>query len=212
MVGRWPSGAPLVLAPEQDDLELGDDPTRSNDFVYEKDDARGLKCPLGAHARRMSPRDASIICGVPLHRMIRRSTSYGPMLPEGVLEDDGAERGIIFVAAGTRLDRQFEFIKTQWINEGLFFGSPDEKDPLVRPERRQRPVHHPEAPDPPPPDRAAGVRGQPRRRVLLHPQRAPLAVGARHVIAKLGARTSGLANSAVLPDQARLFVPDFVPE
>jgi deferrochelatase/peroxidase EfeB len=66
MVGRWPSGAPLVLAPEQDDPELGDDPTRSNDFMYEKDDAWGLKCPLGAHARRMSPRDASIICIVPL--------------------------------------------------------------------------------------------------------------------------------------------------
>jgi deferrochelatase/peroxidase EfeB len=81
----------------------------------------------------MNPRDASIICVVPLHRMIRRSTSYGPMLPEGVLEDDGAERGIIFVAAGARLDRQFEFIKTQWINEGLSFGSPDVKDPLVGP-------------------------------------------------------------------------------
>lgn len=25
--------------------------------------------------------------------MIRRGTSYGPLLPEGVLEDDGADRG-----------------------------------------------------------------------------------------------------------------------
>jgi hypothetical protein len=55
------------------------------------------------------------------------------MLPEGVLEDDGADRGIIFVAAGARLDRQFEFVKTQWINDGLVFGSPDDKDPLVGP-------------------------------------------------------------------------------
>ena len=30
---------------------------------------------------------------VRLHRMIRRGTSYGPMLPDGVLEDDGADRG-----------------------------------------------------------------------------------------------------------------------
>jgi Dyp-type peroxidase family len=133
IVGRWPSGAPLALAPDKDDPELGDDPARSNDFLYQADDPRGLKCPLGAHARRVNPRDASII-GVPrLHRLIRRSTSYGPMLPEGVLEDDGEDRGIIFVAAGARLDRQFEFVKTQWINDGLFFGSPDDKDPLVGP-------------------------------------------------------------------------------
>lgn len=133
IVGRWPSGAPLALAPDGDDPELGDDPVRSNDFLYQADDPRGLKCPLGAHARRMNPRDADII-GVPLlHRLIRRSTSYGPMLPEGVLEDDGADRGIIFVAAGAHLDRQFEFVKTEWINQGLFFGSPDEKDPLVGP-------------------------------------------------------------------------------
>jgi hypothetical protein len=56
------------------------------------------------------------------------------MLAEGVLEDDGADRGIIFVAAGARLDRQFEFVKTQWINEGVFVGSPDDKDPLVGPD------------------------------------------------------------------------------
>ncbi|PRY66963.1 Dyp-type peroxidase family [Glaciihabitans tibetensis] len=133
MVGRWTSGAPLVLSPDADDPALGGDIERSNAFMYEADDPRGIKCPVGAHARRMNPRDASII-GVPrLHRLMRRSTSYGPMLPDGVLEDDGVDRGIIFVAAMARIDRQFEFVKTQWINEGLFFGAPDEKDPLVGP-------------------------------------------------------------------------------
>ena len=65
--------------------------------------------------------------------MIRRGTSYGPMLPEGVLEDDGADRGIIFVFAGAHLKRQFEFVKTQWLNDGIFIGAPLEKDPLVGP-------------------------------------------------------------------------------
>ena len=65
--------------------------------------------------------------------MIRRGTSYGPMLPEGVLEDDGADRGIIFVFAGAHLKRQFEFVKTQWLNDGIFIGAPPEKDPLVGP-------------------------------------------------------------------------------
>jgi Dyp-type peroxidase family len=135
MVGRWQSGAPLVLAPERDDPELGADRRRHNDFLY-VDDLRGFKCPAGAHARRANPRDALDAEGsvnVRLHRMIRRGTSYGQALPDGVLEDDGAERGIIFVFAGAHLKRQFEFVKTQWLNDGIFIGAPTEKDPLVGP-------------------------------------------------------------------------------
>jgi Dyp-type peroxidase family len=146
-VGRWASGAPLALAPEHDDPELGADLRRNNAFLYQADDPQGLKCPIGAHARRMNPRDATVI-GVPrLHRMIRRSTSYGPMLPQGVLEDDGADRGIIFVAGMAHLERQFEFVKTEWVNQGLFIGAPHDKDPLAGPNDRsgqftipQRPI------------------------------------------------------------------------
>ena len=79
MVGRWQSGAPLVLSPDRDDPELGADPHRNNDFLY-RDDLRGFKCPAGAHARRANPRDALDNDGsvnVGLHRMIRRGTSYG---------------------------------------------------------------------------------------------------------------------------------------
>jgi len=135
MVGRWQSGAPLTLAPERDDPDLGADPHRNNDFAY-ADDLRGFRCPVGAHARRANPRDALDEDGsvnVRLHRMIRRGTSYGPALPEGVLEDDGADRGIIFVFAGSHIRRQFEFVKTQWLNDGIFIGVPSEKDPLVGP-------------------------------------------------------------------------------
>jgi Dyp-type peroxidase family len=133
MVGRWPSGAPLALSPEADDPELGADPQRNNSFGY-RDDVRGFKCPAGAHARRANPRDAledEHSVDVRLHRMIRRGTSYGPTLPDDVLEDDGADRGIVFVFAGAHLKRQFEFVKTQWINDGVFIGAPEESDPLV---------------------------------------------------------------------------------
>jgi Dyp-type peroxidase family len=133
MVGRWQSGAPLTVSPERDDPELGADAARNNDFGY-ADDLRGFKCPAGAHARRANPRDSLDQDGsvnVRLHRMIRRGTSYGPMLPDGVLEDDGADRGIVFVFAGAHLRRQFEFVKTQWLNDGIFIGAPAEKDPLV---------------------------------------------------------------------------------
>ena len=188
MVGRWQSGAPLALSPERDDPELGADPQRNNDFLY-GDDPRGFKCPAGAHARRANPRDALDDDGsvdVRLHRMIRRGTSYGPMLPEGVLEDDGADRGIVFVFAGAHLKRQFEFVKTQWLNDGIFIGAPAEKDPLVGPNDGTGDLHHPAAADPPPAAGPAAVRRHPRRRVLLRsrPARAALAGGARHVTAR----------------------------
>lgn len=135
MVGRWQSGAPLTLSPQRDDPKLGADRHRNNDFLY-RDDLRGFKCPAGAHARRANPRDAfdhEMSVDVRLHRMIRRGTSYGPRLPEGVLKDDGVDRGIIFVFVGAHLKRQFEFVKTQWLNDGIFIGAPAEKDPLVGP-------------------------------------------------------------------------------
>lgn len=133
MVGRWQSGAPLAVTPDRDDPELGADPVRNNDFGF-TDDPRGFKCPVGAHARRANPRDSLDQEGsvdVRLHRMLRRSTSYGPMLPEGVTEDDGVDRGIVFVFAGAHIKRQFEFVKTQWLNDGIFIGAPLEADPLV---------------------------------------------------------------------------------
>ena len=135
MVGRWQSGAPLALTPDRDDPELGADAGRNNDYAY-GDDLRGFKCPAGAHARRANPRDALDHEGSVnsrLHRMIRRGTSYGPMLPDGVTEDDGVDRGIIFVFAGAHIKRQFEFVKTQWLNDGIFIGAPAERDPLVGP-------------------------------------------------------------------------------
>ena len=129
-VGRWPSGAPLALAADKDDPELGADPARNNAFMY-GDDPRGLKCPVGAHARRMNARDAVITGQVRLHRMIRRGTNYGPSLPPGVLDDDGADRGLMFAFVGAHLARQFEFVQQQWVNDGKFIGAPAERDPLI---------------------------------------------------------------------------------
>src|SRR5689334_6310057 len=37
MVGRWPSGAPLTLAPDTDDPDLGADHSRNNSFGYRED-------------------------------------------------------------------------------------------------------------------------------------------------------------------------------
>ena len=131
MMGRWRSGAPLALCPFQDDAELGADKRRNNDFLYEEDDPAGFKTPGGSHIRRTNPRDGSVAGVVRLHRMIRRGTAYGPVLPGGVLEDDGADRGLMFAFVGAHLGRQFEFVQSQWINDGVFFGAGDAQDPIV---------------------------------------------------------------------------------
>lgn len=134
MMGRWRSGAPLALCPFHDDPELGADPKRNNDFLFDEDDPKGFKTPQGSHIRRMNPRDA-VVTGVPrLHRMIRRGTSYGPLFPEGVLEDDGVDRGLAFIFVGSRLDRQFEFVQTEWMNDSRFFGAGGESDPIAGPQ------------------------------------------------------------------------------
>ena len=131
MMGRWRSGAPLALCPFHDEPELGADSSRNNNFLYEEDDPAGLKTPGGSHIRRTNPRDASIAGVARIHRMIRRGTAYGPPLPEGVLEDDGADRGLMFTFVGAHLGRQFEFVQSQWVNDGVFFGAGDAKDPIV---------------------------------------------------------------------------------
>lgn len=131
MMGRWRSGAPLALCPLHDDSTLGADPQRNNNFLFHEDDARGFKTPGGSHIRRMNPRDAQIAGVARIHRMIRRGTAYGPVLPEGVLEDDGADRGLMFAFVGANIGRQFEFVQSQWVNDGVFFGAGEDRDPIT---------------------------------------------------------------------------------
>lgn len=131
MMGRWRSGAPLALCPFHDDPQLGADPRRNNDFLFQEDDPGGFKTPGGSHIRRTNPRDASIAGVARIHRMIRRGTAYGPTLPDGVLEDDGADRGLMFAFVGAHIRRQFEFVQSQWINDGVFFGAGSDQDPII---------------------------------------------------------------------------------
>lgn len=131
MMGRWRSGAPLALCPVHDDPELGADPRRRNDFLFKEDDSIGYKTPCGSHIRRMNPRDADVAGVVRIHRMIRRGTSYGTPLPDGVLEDDGVDRGLMFAFVGAHLGRQFEFVQSEWMNNSDFFGGSPGKDPVA---------------------------------------------------------------------------------
>ncbi len=128
LMGRWRSGAPLVLAPDKDDPALGADPQRNNDFNYKEMDPIGYAVPLGAHARRMNPRDTA--ASINRRRMIRRGATYGPHLPENALED-GAERGIAAFVICASLVRQFEFAQNVWTNDPNFHELGNEHDPII---------------------------------------------------------------------------------
>jgi Dyp-type peroxidase family len=127
LMGRWRSGAPLVLAPDGDDPQLGADSQRNNDFNYRRADPVGYAVPLGSHIRRMNPRDTA--ANMNRHRLIRRGATYGQALPEGAPED-GAERGIAAFIICASLIRQFEFAQNVWINDRNFHELENERDPF----------------------------------------------------------------------------------
>ena len=128
LMGRWRSGAPLVLAPDKDDPALGADPQRNNNFAYKSQDPLGYAVPLGAHMRRMNPRDTA--ANMNRRRMIRRGATYGSHLPEGT-PDDGSERGIAAFVICASLIRQFEFAQNVWINDRNFHELGNERDPII---------------------------------------------------------------------------------
>lgn len=131
LMGRWPDGAPIALAPEVDDPALAVDPHRVNHFDY-TGDPLGLVCPRGAHVRRARPRDDN-----PANRrrlLLRRGLPYGEELPEGA-PDDG-DRGLVGFFLNASIERQFEFVQRKWLNWRQFDGLDDESDPVTGSEGR----------------------------------------------------------------------------
>ncbi|NKQ51309.1 Dyp-type peroxidase [Amycolatopsis sp. K13G38] len=133
MVGRWPSGAPLALSPEQDEPGLAE-----RDFAYHAKDPDGVACPIGSHVRRANPRDsleprpgsAASLRVNDRHRLLRRARSYTA----------GAERGLYFLCLNGNLARQYEFVQHTWINSPHFDGLHDAPDPVVAPRNDGGPV------------------------------------------------------------------------
>lgn len=131
MMGRWRGGAPLVLSPDQDDVDLACDIARTNNFNYD-DDPKGFKCPQGAHVRRANPRKpGDLALNTKRHRLMRRGLPYGPRLPDGVLEDDGVDRGVLILMINASYGRQFEFLQQAWFNSSAFINLGKERDSIV---------------------------------------------------------------------------------
>lgn len=130
LVGRWPSGAGLADASARKDPGLSDSRqafVRPSDFAK---DLTGERWPRFAHIRKAYPRD--VASAEPRrHRLIRRGIPYGPPLPGSALNDDGQERGLLFLAYQASLARQFEHIQQRFLNSANFPREGDGPDPLV---------------------------------------------------------------------------------
>jgi Dyp-type peroxidase family len=128
MVGRWPEGIPLVQSPHVPGRSKADrDRGRLNDFTY-SGDSNGYRCPIGAHIRRANPRDSldPEWQFANRHRIIRRGMPY-------TANDGTEERGLMFACFQASIERQFEFVQSQWMGDGNAFGLGSDPDFIAGP-------------------------------------------------------------------------------
>jgi deferrochelatase/peroxidase EfeB len=142
--GRWRNGVPLALSPDTDSPAVEIPPEQLNNFEYVNADGsgdpRGLRCPVGAHMRRINPRGQPVTGqGEPggsnnTHRLIRRGLPYGPVY-DPRQPYDGVERGLLGHFINTSIENQYEFVLQHWVNDSEFAGSvrlpPKSRDPMI---------------------------------------------------------------------------------
>jgi deferrochelatase/peroxidase EfeB len=136
LMGRWRDGSPLVVCPEGP--HPGMSAQQINNFDYAPsaehptfyDDANGLRCPIGAHIRRLNPRSA-LVTGKPhSRRLIRRGVPYGPAFDPD--QPDQVERGLFGLFICGDLEMQYEFLMRDWVNLDIETrGIQDTRDPIL---------------------------------------------------------------------------------
>jgi deferrochelatase/peroxidase EfeB len=144
LCGRWRNGVPLALSPDSDSPTDGVPLEQLNNFEYVNADGsgdpRGLRCPVGAHMRRINPRGQPVTGqGEPggsnnTHRLIRRGMPYGPAY-DPTQPYDGIERGLLGYFISSSIENQYEFVLGHWVNDSEFAGAvrlhPKSKDPMI---------------------------------------------------------------------------------
>ncbi len=138
IVGRWPSGQPVMRSPyaDQPSDEAGRDPLNHFQFAravpdIELDgrpiagagaDPSGSVCPVLAHIRKVNPRDLPTDQGAEFRtltfQMLRRGFSFGPPYDHENPgnEQNGAERGLAFLSYQASIENQFEILNNKWMN------------------------------------------------------------------------------------------------
>jgi Dyp-type peroxidase family len=143
LVGRWPSGAPVMRSPDADQPAIATNDLLSNDFGFRGAtpplalaqginpppsfppavaDPEGGICPLAGHVRKVNPRDdpteQSGSADTLTRLILRRGVPYGPALPDPrTSPDDGARRGLLFISYQASIEAQFEFLMSTWVNQ-----------------------------------------------------------------------------------------------
>jgi Dyp-type peroxidase family len=143
LIGRWPSGAPIMRTPGADNVDLGSNDLANNSFNFSQEtetiplrhgippepaefpqapaDVDGLRCPFAAHIRKVNPRDDTTDLGggrrtLP-RRILRRGITYGPPLENArTAADDKVDRGLLFLSYQASIEDQFEFLTQHWLN------------------------------------------------------------------------------------------------
>jgi deferrochelatase/peroxidase EfeB len=144
LCGRWRNGIPLALSPDTDSPPGGIPPEQLNNYEYVNADGsgdpKGMRCPVGAHMRRINPRGQPVTGqGQPggsnnTHRPIRRGLPYGPVY-DPTQPYDGIERGLLGYFINSSIENQYEFVLGHWVNDSEFAGAvrlhPKSKDPMI---------------------------------------------------------------------------------
>lgn len=129
-------------------LPRGEDGLPDSGFMFFDRDQHGLGCPAGSHVRRANPRDSlapdagqkqTLLDAANNHRILRRGRKYGPAIDPARIasgEDDGVDRGLLFICLNTDIARQFEFVQQTWLLNQNFATLYDEVDPLIGPAGR----------------------------------------------------------------------------
>jgi len=160
LVGRYRSGAPLealkfqagigeyqppLIDPGIANPVLANGNAVNNDFEYGEDQG-GAIVPLAAHIRKAYPRDqvpfkegtppskeeaANAESFTQTHRLLRRGIPFGASL--GAPESGGADnpRGLLFLAYQSDIERQFEFVQNNWIDNPDFPEKNAGQDPII---------------------------------------------------------------------------------
>jgi Dyp-type peroxidase family len=147
LVGRWPSGAPVLRVPTGDVDALGGNPYANNHFRFDSDtqklplvevpagkedtyptanaDPAGITCPWAGHIRKVNSRDSGSDMGGRdssyARRILRLGIIFGKPLKDRYAEKnqdpEKGERGLLFLSAQTSIEEQFEFLCSRWMND-----------------------------------------------------------------------------------------------
>lgn len=136
-VGRFRDGTPItnlsVFAPQGNKQP-------DNNFIYNKGDKDGLKCPFQSHIRKTNPRFDSVTGeGIGIeqlpdnvsitreqelsHRIVRRGIPFGAQ--------GNPDVGLIFICFQSDIGRQFEFMQKTWANSQRFVRRDTGVDPVI---------------------------------------------------------------------------------